>query len=353
MEDPQERGKRLPAKGRAATEEPRAPKREPAPRPVPASKAKAPHPGVPMATTRKGPPRPERAEGEPMRRARTAYAEDEAPRPTRTRPERERSRPAMGAREIEEDFDLDDGPDEELDFGEDVDDEPAPPMRGGRSRARTPEKTAGTPSQVYSTRRALAEQINKEVGDRPKESDAKGVAAIREKREAWKKVVKQKEAEGKSLYMMRWAKVSFFPLLYIIISFQLLRRYIYEYGEYYEYNTMYMLLGLLVGVVTLMLFATLTMLKAKRRRGQPVLLREKSSFIGIGVFLAISLFLAFQYGLSYAWQFSMGFLASGLLIVLIGLAIERSSKGTFWVKDGGEGSSKRWLEFTPMETGGS
>ena len=69
--------------------------------------------------------------------------------------------------------------------------------------------------------------------------------------------------------------------------------------------------------------------------------------------IAVSFFLAFQYGLSYAWQFSMGFLASGLLVVLIGLAIEKSSKGTFWVKDGGEGTTKRWLEFAPTEIGGS
>ena len=341
MEDPQRRGKRLPAKGRAAPEEKSAPRRESAPRPVPASKAK-PHPGVPMATTRRT------GEGAERKMAqRPAYADDEPPRRTRSRPREERPTPQREPTELEEDFDLDLGPEDDLE-------EPAPPLRAGRAPTREEDEAAiDTPSTMYSTRRALAEQINKEARDRPKESDAKGMAAMKERREAWKKVVKQKEAEGKSLYIMRWAKVSFFPLLYIIISFQLLRQYIYEYGEYYEYNQLYLLFGFLVGVVTILLFATLTMLKAKRRRGQPVLLREKSSFVGIGLFVAISMFLGFQYGLSYAWQFSMGFLSAGLLVVLVGLAIEKTAKGTFWVKDGEEGTTKRWLEFAPLEIGGS
>jgi hypothetical protein len=92
------------------------------------------------------------------------------------------------------------------------------------------------------------------------------------------------------------------------------------------------------------------MLRAKRVR-KPILLRGKATWLGLLVFIGISFYLAYTNGLAYAWMFSIGFLAAGLLIVGIGFLLEKSGKGMYWVKDPVEGSDKRWLEFVPVLQG--
>jgi hypothetical protein len=234
--------------------------------------------------------------------------------------------------DLEEDFDLDD----------DLVEVEAPPTRA------TPE----TPSQIYSTRRALAEQVNKDVGVKPGEPtpDTTGMAALKERREAWKKMVKRKEEQGQSPYITRWAKVSFLPMLYLVISLSLLRKIRYEYQEYYDYDPFYILVGLMVGAIFLVISATGTMLRAKRVR-KPILLKGKSTWLGLLVFIGISGYLAVFDGLAYAWLFSIGFLGAGMLIVGIGFMLEKSGKGVFWVRDPKEGSDKRWLEFVTIVEG--
>jgi hypothetical protein len=263
--------------------------------------------------------------------ARAAKGIAPPPPPAAPRP---RPTPPVAAKELDldEDFDL------EAEYEEDMVDEHTAPA------------TAETPSTMYSTRRALAEQVNQDVGVRPGEPEATGVAALKERREAWKKMVKKKEEQGQSPYVMRWAKVSFFPLLYFIISMSLLRKIQYEYAEYYDYAPFYIILGLLVGTIFLVLAATGTMLRAKRVR-KPILLKGKATWLGLLVFIGISSYLAITAGLTYAWLFSIGFLAAGLLIVGIGFMLEKSGKGMFWVKDPVEGSDKRWLEYVPVSQG--
>jgi hypothetical protein len=237
------------------------------------------------------------------------------------------------ADDLEEDFDLDEVYEEDLEEQE-------------SNMAHIPDTT----SQSYSTRRALAEQVNKDVGVRPDEPDTTGMAALKERREAWKKMVQKKEEQGQSPYVMRWAKVSFFPMLYFIVSLSLLRKIRYEYSEYYDYDPFYIILGLMVGSIFLVIAATGTMLRAKRVR-KPILLKGKATWLGLLVFIGISFYLALTFGLAYAWLFSIGFLAAGLLIVAIGFMLEKSGKGMFWVKDPVEGSDKRWLEYVPVTEG--
>jgi uncharacterized membrane protein YhaH (DUF805 family) len=240
--------------------------------------------------------------------------------------------------DLEEDFDLgvepENGDEDEVYYEE----EPAPAAKE-------------TTSHMYSTRRALAEQVNQEVGERPSGEETTGLDALRDRREAWKKMVRAKEQEGRSPYVARWAKVSFFPFLYMIISLQLLRSITYEYAEHYDYNSLYLVAGLLVGLVIVVSFAVTTMLRARRSK-RPVLLKGKSSWFGVIVFLAGSLYLGWVYGLAYAWQFSIGFLGAGLLVVVFGFLIEKSAKGTFWIKDPTDKSDKRWLEFIPQSAEG-
>lgn len=321
MEEPDEGGKRMPARAsREATEsQPQRTTTAPAPRPRPVAAPKPKTaPGVPMAGQSYA-----KRQADEVRAAKGTAPPPEQPA---TRPTRPRPKPPVAAPEdldLEEDFDLD----------EEYEEVSAPKE---------------TPSQIYSTRRALAEQVNKDVGVRPDDGvDNSGMAALKERREAWKKMVAKKEEQGKSPYVLRWAKVSFFPLLYFAVSLSLLRKIRYEYQEYYSYDPFYIILGLMVGTIFLVLAATGTMLRAKRVR-KPILLKGKSTWLGLLVFIAISIYLAVDYGLAYAWLFSIGFLAAGLLIVLIGLMLEKSGKGIFWVKDPDEGADKRWLEFVPL-----
>lgn len=232
--------------------------------------------------------------------------------------------------ELEEDFDL------EEEYEDDLEQEEAAPAGPAKDT-----------SALYSTRRALAEQVNMDVGVRPTDPETTGMAALKEKREAWKKMVKKKEEQGQSPYVVRWAKVSFFPLLYFVISLSLLRKIRYEYAEYYDYDPFYILFGLTVGFIFLVIAATTTMARAKRVKS-PILLKSKATWIGLLVFIGISFYLAYTDGLAYAWLFSIGFLASGLLVVLIGYLMERSGNGMFWIRDPAEGSDKRWLEFVPV-----
>lgn len=324
MEEPVKGGKRTPAKdGRdAARSQPsRTTATAPAPRPQPVAPKPKQSVGVPMA----GQSYAKRQADEARRAKGLEPSPPPAPRP--------RPKPSVMAEDLKEDFDLEEEYEEDL-------------IKQEANMAHLPD----TSSQMYSTRRALAEQVNQDVGVRPSEPDTTGVAALKERREAWRKMVKKKEEQGQSPYVMRWAKVSFFPLLYFIISMSLLRKIQYEYAAYYDYDPFYIMLGLMVGTIFLVLAATGTMLRAKRVR-KPILLKGKATWLGLLVFIGISFYLAITAGLTYAWLFSIGFLAAGLLIVGIGFMLEKSGKGMFWVRDPVEGSDKRWLEFVPVVQG--
>ncbi len=331
MEEPSQSGKRMPAKGKRDAAEtqpqrttqataPAAPR--PAPKPAAAPKPKA-APGVPMAGQSYA-----QRQADAARRAKAESSAQPAPTP-RPKPSTQPPAPKAGDLDLDEDFDL----------GDEYEDDPV-------VEAPAP-ATTDTPSRIYSTRRALAEQVNQDVGVAPDESETSGLDTIRDKREAWKKTVAAKEDEGKSPYVTRWAKVSFFPMLYFIVSLSLLRKIRFEYSDYYDYDSLYLMLGMLVGFIFLVIATTGTMLRAKRVK-KPIQLKGRATWIGVIVFIGISFYLAYFEGLAYAWMFSIGFLATGLIIVLIGFALEKSGKGTYWVKDPLDGSDKRWLEFVPV-----
>jgi hypothetical protein len=92
-----------------------------------------------------------------------------------------------------------------------------------------------------------------------------------------------------------------------------------------------------------------SMMRASRVRS-PIALRDKGVVLGVLAFLAVSMYLAFFFGLAYAWQFSIGFFGAGLFVPLIGIGIEKMAKGTFWVKEPQteDGTGTRWLEFVPV-----
>jgi len=349
MEEQSTTGRRLPAPGRPAAEARPAPQAAPAaPRPVPAQQpapahaasahrgletdtapAEAPtprahaHPGVPMSTLRQQP-----------------------------QPQPAPQRPAQAEVEAEE----------ELDFGANL---PAPTRRAPARAAPAARTQAeadleevpatdmqGTGTQVYATRRAIAEQLAREdaASGHAAQRDVvqTGLDGFKERREAWRKTVKAKEAEGKAPYISRNLKGAFFPFLYVVISLQLLRRYQFEYGEFYDFEPLFIFVGFALGILTLFALESRSMLRARRVRS-PVALSDRGVMFGVVLFIAVSVYLAAFEGLAYAWLFSIGFMGAGLIVPVVGIAIERLAKGTFWVTDPTSDTSvaKRFLEFVP------
>lgn len=331
MEEQSTTGRRLPAPGRPAAEARPTPQPAPAaPRPVPAqqpapayatsahrgletetvppTEAPAPraraHPGVPMATARQQP-----------------------------QPQPAHQRPAQADVEVEP----------ELDFGAEL---PARPRQDTAGDA--PE----TGVRAYATRRAFAEQLAKDdaAAAQAAERDVvqTGLDGFKERREAWRRTVKAKEAEGKAPYISRNLKGAFFPFLYVVISLQLLRRYQFEYGEFYDFEPLFILVGFALGLLTLFALESRSMLRARRARS-PVALSDRGVMFGVVVFIAVSVYLAAFKGLAFAWLFSIGFMGAGLIVPVVGMAIERLSKGRFWVTDPTSDSSvaRRFLEFVP------
>ncbi len=327
MEEPDEGGKRRPAPGSreaAESQTTRTTATAPAPRPKPVAPKAKQAVGVPMAGQSYA-----KKQADEARRAKGIEPPPPSPRP--------RPKPPIAADDLslEEDFDLDE------EYEEEISEQEAAQATGN----------VETSSQLYSTRRALAEQINQDVGERPGQtSDATGMAVLKEKREAWKKMVKDKEEHGQSPYVFRWAKVSVFPMVYFMISMIIVRNLRYEWADHYDYDSFYVIFGLVVGFIFLVMAATSTMMRAKRVK-KPILLKGKATWIGLLVFIGISFYLAFTQGLAYSWLFSIGFLGAGLLIVMIGFLMERSGKGMFWVREPADGSDKRWLEFVPVAEG--
>jgi len=350
MEEQSTTGRRLPAPGRPAAEARPTPQpAQAAPRPVPAqqpapayatsahrgletetvppTEAPAPraraHPGVPMATARQQP-----------------------------QPQPAHQRPAQADVEVEP----------ELDFGTDL---PAPARTAPAKAALAPrtqteaeleEIRAGdapeTGARAYATRRAFAEQLAKDDATAAQAAERDvvqtGLDGFKERREAWRRTVKAKEAEGKAPYISRNLKGAFFPFLYVVISLQLLRRYQFEYGDFYDFEPLFILVGFALGLLTLFALESRSMLRARRARS-PVALSDRGVMFGVVVFIAVSVYLAAFKGLAFAWLFSIGFMGAGLIVPVAGMAIERLSKGRFWVTDPTSDSSvaRRFLEFVP------
>jgi len=134
-------------------------------------------------------------------------------------------------------------------------------------------------------------------------------------------------------YRTRILKGAILPILYGVVSFQMLNLYVYEFPEYYKYNIMIILLGFLLGLISISSLTFFNMLRAKKNRGNGVKL---NSVIGVAIyipFLLILLTLALFYGLALAWQFSMGFFITAIFPILIVIFYELSSKLKFFVEE--------------------
>lgn len=144
---------------------------------------------------------------------------------------------------------------------------------------------------------------------------------------------KRKKIFKKYRYRTRLLKGSILPILYGIISIQMLNKYVYEFPGYFEYEMMIILTGFILGfgAISSITFSNLARAKKKGKKGCE--LNLKVGIIIFIPFIIILLILAFFFGISTAWQFSMGFFLAAIFPPLVVIIYEAGSKGKFFVRE--------------------
>mgnify|MGYP006284326435 CR=1 FL=1 len=132
-------------------------------------------------------------------------------------------------------------------------------------------------------------------------------------------------------YLIRILKGAFLPVLYVIVSIFMLRKYVYEFTNYYQYDVLMILAGVLVGLFAMSGMTVFNILRAKDGKKEGV---EINNTLIIAVYLPLILILvilALVFGLSTVWQFSIGFFVTSIIPPLIVLLGEVTSRGKFYV----------------------
>lgn len=151
---------------------------------------------------------------------------------------------------------------------------------------------------------------------------------------------KRKRKFSKYRYRTRILKGSVLPILYGIISIQMLNKFIFEYPDYFEYEIMLILGGFLLGFTILSVVTLINLIGAKKNPKKGRELKLITGFIVFIPFLVILISIALFLGISQAWQFSMGFFLTAIFPILIVTFYEMSAKGKFFVKEFKDDPSK-------------
>ncbi len=171
--------------------------------------------------------------------------------------------------------------------------------------------------------------------------------------------VKDKMKFSKVRYRTRIIKGSVLPILFGLLSLLMLNNYVLNFPETYEYDTVIILFGFLLGFGSMSGITISNLVKAKGKQAKGSINTAAAYLNGIDLnitkgvavflpFLIINIILALFFSLATAWQFSMGFFFAAIFPILIVVFYEVSSKGKFFVHEGQEGISEiRKLVFIP------
>jgi ribosomal protein S27AE len=144
---------------------------------------------------------------------------------------------------------------------------------------------------------------------------------------------KRKRKYRKYRYRTRLLKGSFLPILFGIISIQMLNRTVYEFQGYYEYGLMIILMGFLLGFGTLSGIVMVYLVRAKKNGKKGCDLNINIGVIAFLPFIIILLILVFFYSISTAWRFGTGFFLAAIFPFLFVTLYEAGSKGKFFVRE--------------------
>lgn len=202
----------------------------------------------------------------------------------------------------------------------------------------------GEDADLIAELESITSSEGQEAEDIPSESDSIPSAEEEEVAESEKALTsphkKRKRKFSKYRYRTRILKGSILPILYGIISIQMLNKYIFEFPDYFEYEIMLILGGFLLGFAILSVVTLTNLIGAKKNPKKGRELKLKIGFIVFIPFLVILIGIALFLGISQAWQFSMGFFLAAIFPILIVTFYEVSTKGKFFVKEMKDDPSK-------------
>jgi hypothetical protein len=134
-------------------------------------------------------------------------------------------------------------------------------------------------------------------------------------------------------YRSRMLKGSILPIIFGLISLQMLNSNVFQFPDYYEYKTTIILAGFILGFGVLSGITTANLVRAKRSPKNGCSMSIAMGFVGFLPFIVILLGLTFFDSLSTAWQFAVGFFFATIFPILIVSIVELGSKGKFYVRE--------------------
>ncbi len=147
-------------------------------------------------------------------------------------------------------------------------------------------------------------------------------------------------------YRSRMLKGSILPIIFGLISLQMLNSNVFQFPNYYEYKTTIILAGFILGFGVLSGITIANLVRAKRNPKKGCSMNMVMGFVGFLPFIVILLGLTLFDSLSTAWQFAVGFFFATIFPLLIVTVVEAGSKGKFYVREMADDPSyKRKLVF--------
>jgi DNA-directed RNA polymerase subunit RPC12/RpoP len=134
-------------------------------------------------------------------------------------------------------------------------------------------------------------------------------------------------------YRTRMIKGSILPILFGIISFQMINSSRLQFPDYYELEAMMILMGFLLGFSIVSGITVANLIKAKKSSTNGYQLNMKVGIVAYLPFIVIFLALTLFVSLSTGWKFATGFFLASIFPFLIVTLFEASSKGKFFVKE--------------------
>ncbi|UCE37992.1 MAG: hypothetical protein JSW00_01770 [Thermoplasmata archaeon] len=157
---------------------------------------------------------------------------------------------------------------------------------------------------------------------------------------------KQKERFSNYRYRTRMIKGSILPILFGVISIQMLNSYVYQFPYDFEHQVMIILGGFLLGFGAISGITIVNMIRAKKNPTNGIELKVLIGVVAYIPFILILMTLALFDSIYTAWQFSTGFFLASIFPILFVMLFELSSKGKFFVRElADDPSSKRKLVF--------
>jgi uncharacterized protein YbaR (Trm112 family) len=134
-------------------------------------------------------------------------------------------------------------------------------------------------------------------------------------------------------YRTRMIKGSLLPIIFGLISFQMINSSRLQFPDYYELEAMIILAGFILGFSTISSITAVYLIKAKKRDKKGYKMNMKVGVVAYLPFIAIFLGLTLFVSLSTGWKFATGFFLASVFPVLIVMLFEATSKGKFFVKE--------------------